>query len=109
MIQDADDCQAISDPIEVTDEMSCIEIPNTITPNDDGKNDTWNLNLTQYANAQTKVFSRWGRIVMTSTDLQINWDGSSMSGQSLPAGTYYYVLELNDGSITQNGPIIILR
>ena len=109
VIQDADDCQAISDPIEVTDEMSCIEIPNTITPNDDGKNDTWNLNLTQYANAQIKVFSRWGRIVMTSTDLQINWDGTSMSGQSLPAGTYYYVLELNDGSITQNGPIIILR
>jgi len=109
VIKDDDDCQAISETVTVTDEMSCIEIPNTITPNDDGKNDTWNLDLTNYSNAKIKVFSRWGRVVMVSTDLQISWDGTSISGQSLPADTYYYVLELNDGSVTQNGPIIILR
>ena len=109
VIKDASDCQVISDPVIVTDAMSCIEIPNTITPNGDGKNDTWNIDLTKYGSAKLQVFSRWGRVVMESTDLQINWNGTSFSGKALPADTYYYVLELNNGAFTQNGPIIILR
>lgn len=109
VVQDADDCQAVSNPVIITDEMSCIEIPNTITPNGDGKNDTWNIDLSLYGNARLQVFSRWGRIVMESSELQINWDGTSQSGKALPADTYYYVLELDGGSVTQNGPIIILR
>ena len=88
--------------------MSCIEIPNTITPNGDNKNDTWNLDFSKYKNANLKVFSRWGRIVMQTTELEIVWDGNAF-GQPLPADTYYYVLELNDASLTQTGPIIILR
>lgn len=109
VVKDASGCQAVSNAVYVTDEMSCIEIPNTITPNDDGKNDTWNLDFSNYASAKLQVFSRWGRIVMETTDLQIAWDGTSVNGQPLPADTYYYVLELNDGATTQNGPIIILR
>ena len=108
VVKDADDCQAISEEISVTDQMSCIEIPNTITPNGDNKNDTWNLDFSKYEDAHLKVFSRWGRVVMQSTELNIAWDGNAF-GQPLPADTYYYVLELNNGSINQSGPIIILR
>ena len=37
---------------------------------------------------------------------KINWDGNSSSGKALPSNTYYYILSLNNGEKTQNGPVI---
>ena len=108
-VTDGDDCVSLSDDILISDDMACIEIPNTFTPNNDDKNDTWNLDFTDYTNSKLQVFSRWGRIVFESSDLIVNWNGQSMSGDNLPADTYYYIIELNDGSRTQNGPIMLLR
>lgn len=108
-VRDGFDCEYILEDIMVTDAMDCIEIPNSFTPNGDGKNDMWNVNLTKYNNAILKVFSRWGRLVYETTSLEIHWDGRSMGGEDLPANTYYYILEINGGEMTQNGPITILR
>lgn len=108
-VRDGFDCETIIEEIMVTDEMDCIDIPNSFTPNGDDKNDTWNLDLSAYSSASLKVFSRWGRLVFESTDNIIRWDGKSMTGDDLPANTYYYILELNAGNMTQNGPITIVR
>ena len=56
-----------------------------------------------------EVYSRWGNLVWESTDLIINWDGNSLSGMALPSNTYYYILSLDGGAKTQNGPVILLR
>jgi gliding motility-associated-like protein len=108
-VRDGFDCEFIIDEFLVTDQMDCIEIPNSFTPNGDGKNDTWNVDLTQYSSAVLKVYSRWGRVVFETSELDIHWDGKSNNGQDLPANTYYYTLELNGGNTTQNGPITLLR
>ncbi|CAG5080294.1 hypothetical protein CRYO30217_01248 [Parvicella tangerina] len=108
-IKDGEGCIAKSDEVEVTDEMECIEIPNTFTPNDDGINDTWNLDFTAYSDVKLLVFSKWGREVFGSGDTEIHWDGLSPSGAKLPSGVYYYVLELNGGEIKQSGYITLLR
>lgn len=86
-----------------------IDVPSSFTPNGDEKNDTWDLNFEGYNEAVIVVYSRWGNKVYKSTDLEIHWNGNSDKGKELPAGSYYYVLELNGGDISQNGNVTILR
>ena len=52
-------------------------------------------------------FSKWGKIVAQFNDVMISWDGN-YEGEALPAGTYYYILQLGNG-VDQNGPITIVR
>jgi gliding motility-associated-like protein len=108
-LRDAAGCYFLTPSITITEEMACLEIPNTFTPNDDGKNDTWNLDFSAFKDVKLVVLSKWGREVFTSTDKIINWDGTSSSGQKLPAAVYYYVLELDGGDRKQTGYITLLR
>ena len=109
VVQDSEGCMATAEEVSITSEMACLDIPNTFTPNGDGKNDTWNLYFDGYGEVELTVLSKWGREVYQSTDLEIHWDGSSNSGAELPAGVYYYVLKLNRGDKKQNGVITLLR
>ena len=82
-----------------------------ITPNGDNSNDVWNiLGITSYSQATVKVFNRWGSMVYeTVGGLSYQpWDGTK-DGEPLPVGTYYYVIDLNNGDDPQTGPITILR
>jgi gliding motility-associated-like protein len=108
-LKDAAGCYFLTPTITVTEEMACLEIPNTFTPNNDGKNDTWNLDFSAFNQVKLVVLSKWGREVFTSTESIINWDGTSSSGQLLPAAVYYYVLELDGGERKQSGYITLLR
>jgi gliding motility-associated-like protein len=108
-VRDAENCIARSETVSVTPEMECIEIPNTFTPNDDGKNDTWNLDFSRYSDSKLLVFSKWGREVFGTADKLVRWDGASPGGAKLPNGVYYYTLELNGGEISQSGYITLLR
>jgi len=82
-----------------------------ITPNGDQMNDVWEiLDIENYPTAVVKVFNRWGEIVFESNggDAYIPWDGMFES-EDLPVGTYYYVIDLNNGEDAQTGPITIVR
>lgn len=73
-------------------------IPNTVTPNDDGVNDTWRiLYLESYPECRIRVFSRDGQPVYESIGYQVpGWDGK-YKGKKLPFGTYYYIIEPGSG------------
>ncbi len=74
-----------------------IRAPNTITPNGDGKNDRWKISgIQRFPNAEVTIYDRWGQRVFHSVNYGDGdrWDGTS-GGQKVPAGTYYYVIELN--------------
>ena len=109
MVRDLNDGILILDDVIITEEMDCFQIPNTFTPNTDGKNDTWNLDFSNYSNLKLEIYSKWGRLVWSTTDLLIRWDGTSLNGHELPSGTYYYILNLNSGEKSQTGPVILLR
>ena len=82
-----------------------------ITPNGDQMNDVWEiLDIENYPSAIVKVFNRWGEIVFESNGgaAYIPWDGMFES-EELPVGTYYYVIDLNNGEDPQTGPITIVR
>ncbi len=81
------------------------------TPNGDGTNDFWDIDdIIFYPNATVKVFDRWGKVVFSSVGYADNqrWDGK-YKGKDLQTGTYYYVIELKDGSEPYKGPVTIVR
>ncbi|MFC2116185.1 gliding motility-associated C-terminal domain-containing protein [Bacteroidota bacterium] len=81
------------------------------TPNDDGINDFWDIDyIVYYPNATVKVFDRWGKTVFSSIGYADNqrWDGK-YKDKELPIGTYYYIIDLKDGSEPSTGPVTIVR
>ena len=83
-------------------------IPNAFSPNGDGINDTWVIKyLDRYPNALVSIFDRDGQKIYYSENFT-SWDGK-YKNQPLPIGTYYYVINLNDGSPLLNGSVTIIR
>ena len=79
-----------------------IAIFDAITPNGDGFNDEWYLQrIDNYPQAVVKIFDRWGQLVFNSIGYSAPWDGTH-NGNKLPAGNYYYVIELNEPEIEDN-------
>lgn len=106
---DANGCIA-SDTVRI-DVYPEIKIPNGISPNGDGKNDTWVIdNIQQFPDCVVEVFNRWGELLFTSNGYTTPWDGR-YKGKELPVGTYYYVINLNSPTRTKpyTGPITIFR
>ncbi len=94
--------------ILVTNE-DCINIPSAFTPNSDGLNDTWILrNIDLYAGNSVKILNRWGQLLFESNGYGEPWDGR-YNGNELPSGTYYYIVDLNDGNDLLTGPITLVK
>jgi gliding motility-associated-like protein len=86
-----------------------ITIPNTFTPNNDNNNDTWEINaLITYPNCSMLVFNRYGQAVFKSTGYAKPWDGT-YEGKPVPAGAYYYVLDLKDNKPPLSGFVMVVR
>ncbi|MES2829448.1 MAG: gliding motility-associated C-terminal domain-containing protein [Bacteroidota bacterium] len=107
--QQSGDCESSRKEIKVKVGFSLANIPNTITPNNDGINDTWVLSdIKSYPNVNVKIFNRNGAIVFESQKYQTPFDGK-MKGVDLPIGTYYYHLKISDSCDPVTGSLTILR
>lgn len=84
--------------------------PGGFTPNGDGVNDVWQLNVAQFPNVTVEVFNRWGQRVFHSDGYKLPWDGM-YNNEPLPVGTYYYVINLNDPKFPNayTGPVTIMK
>ncbi|MBI2270498.1 MAG: gliding motility-associated C-terminal domain-containing protein [Bacteroidetes bacterium] len=82
---------------------------NMVTPNGDGKNDTWYIeNIENYTNNEVTIFNRYGQQVYHSFNYINNWDGR-YNGSYLPDGAYYYVLNFVGHDQLFKGTITILK
>ncbi len=63
-------------------------IPNIITPNGDGKNDSFRLPGLPAGPWQLRVFSRWGQLVYTVDNYQQDWQALGVAD-----GQYFYQLQ----------------
>ena len=71
-------------------------IPNSFTPSSDNEFTIWPIQgLHFFPECVVKVYNRWGNLVYESIGYQTPWDGT-YNGKSLPTGTYYYIVDLND-------------
>jgi len=73
-----------------------VKIPNVITPNGDGVNDTWSIeHIEDFPNSLVVIYNRWGNIVWKASNNGLQWDGTNYrNGELLPDGTYFYVIDL---------------
>ena len=89
-----------------------VEVPNAFSPNNDAFNDTWDIaGLSQFEYATLEVFDRWGQNVFRSVSYPNPWNGT-FRGKDVPAGTYYYVIHLNEPNADLaplTGHVAILR
>jgi len=85
-------------------------LPNTFTPNNDGQNDFFQpFPYCFIDRVEFTVFNRWGQVVFTSSDPNLNWDGTNLTGRELAEGTYYYTcryFERRVEGITPGGEIL---
>lgn len=66
--------------------------PNAFTPNDDGVNDFFYLNVTgtcEVLKFEIKIFDRWGRLVFQGDEATDQWDGT-YDGRQLKEGVYLW-------------------
>ncbi len=98
-------CRA-TDEIEVTMDIG---VPNFFTPNGDGYNDTWEIPfMTQHPDARIRIYDRFGTLMTSYLYREGGWDGTR-NGEPAREDTYWYVIELNNGSRPLKGPVTVKR
>ncbi len=95
--------------------IKSLVVPDIFSPNNDGVNDRLLIkNIDKYPNNSIKIFNRWGNKVWEAGPYLNNWDGTNqfgvtVGGNELPVGTYFYILELGDGSDAYKGYVYLNR
>jgi len=90
-------------------------IPEGFSPNSDGINDLFVIRgIDRFPANKIVIYNRWGDKVYEANPYQNTWDGKStlglkIGGDKLPIGTYFYVLDLGDGSKIYKGTIYLNR
>ncbi|MCV9931712.1 gliding motility-associated C-terminal domain-containing protein [Flavobacterium sp. LS1R47] len=94
----------------------CLVVYNEFTPNNDGANDVFKIDcLENYPNNSLNVYNRYGALVYKQNHYNNDWDGIANvsgainKGDKLPAGTYYYVLDIGADGIVKTGWLSIIR
>jgi gliding motility-associated-like protein len=95
-VMDANDCNAS----QVVD-LGCsplieIIVPQFLSPNNDDLNETWIIqNLEFYPDNKVTVYNRWGNVVYEAEPYNNDWNGhyKGTKAESLPAATYFYVID----------------
>jgi gliding motility-associated-like protein len=85
-------------------------LPNIFSPNKDGKNDLFvPFPYRGVSSIDLHIYNRWGIEVFSTTNPDINWDGTStQTGQSCGAGVYFYQCKVNYLRLKEpSDPIII--
>jgi gliding motility-associated-like protein len=87
-----------------------VKVPNTFTPNGDGYNDVWEIDLLPiFDNCVLEVYNTAGQLVYRTIGYSKPWDGTR-NGSPLPAGTYYYAIDLKVPNANRlSGYITIIR
>jgi gliding motility-associated-like protein len=115
-VTDKNDCSATSKVfVEVIDTKPVdFYIPNAFTPNDDGVNDFFEINLPSGIVFKTlQIFDRWGELIFQSNNPQNSWDGT-YKGKLMPLEVYIYVLNYASNRATENelsfsGDVTVIR
>jgi gliding motility-associated-like protein/uncharacterized repeat protein (TIGR01451 family) len=73
-------------------EIQPFRIPNALTPNNDGKNDVFEIpGLGKYASNKITILNRYGDQVLERENYGNDWNAAGLT-----AGTYFYLLRVTD-------------
>lgn len=88
----------------IQENISVIGFPKFFTPNNDGVNDTWQVNgISSMFQPETKIliFNRFGKLLKEINPLGDGWDGR-YNGEKLPSDDYWFSVTLQDGRLFKN-------
>jgi gliding motility-associated-like protein len=92
-----------------------IFVPNSFTPNDDGKNDFFipqGMGLDN-ENFEMYIFNRWGELIYETHSLNRPWDGRSKNGKKVSKTEVYVwlvkTLDSNGNAIELKGHVTLLK
>lgn len=85
------------------------KIPNLISPNGDGVNDTWVIpqNYVSGTNTEVLIISSQGKIALRTKNYQNNWPENQIAFGSINP-VYYYIITTSDGK-TKKGSITVVK
>jgi len=113
-ITDAMGC-VTRDTIEVKSNPEiCITIYKVFSPNDDNIHEFWEIeNIDLYPQALVQVYDRTGSKIYNRRNY-INskedaFSGKDQQGRTLPSGTYYYIIDLENEDAVFKGALTIVR
>jgi gliding motility-associated-like protein len=100
------------DTVKLTS-LNILNPPNTLVPGRPPY-DKWVIaNIQKYTDCVLKIFDVNGRLVKSydnGYDNNLPWNGTrDKTGEYLPAGTYYYILDPKNGRKIQTGYVTIHR
>ena len=113
-ITDAMGC-VTHDTIEVkSDPAICITVYKVFSPNDDDIHEFWEIeNINLYPEALVEVYNRSGKQVYRRRNYvnaeEHAFDGKDQEGVTLPSGTYYYIIDLENKDTVFKGTVTIVR
>ncbi|TNE55729.1 MAG: T9SS type B sorting domain-containing protein [Bacteroidetes bacterium] len=90
-----------------------LHIPNIFTPDGDGTNDGFFIDVTnkQGKEMHVEVYNRWGSLLKTIDDFVDFWDGTH-NGKPASEGVYFFKYRVvgNDGNVTEgHGNVTLIR
>lgn len=81
-----------------------------MTPNGDGMNDVWQVRgLPDFKGTNIKIYTRGGQLVYESIGNYTKPFDGRFRDKELPAGVYYYVIDLRAECKPLGGSITLLR
>lgn len=103
-----------SDRSNVVCKDNCVtyKLPNVITPNGDGKNDTFTpLDCPRFVAATLfVVYNRQGtKVYEGANDPAINWKGTDTNGNPLAFGTYYYEAQVRTIRLNADNEVFTVK
>lgn len=104
-------CTSSSSVIIFMEYLANIGVPNSFSPNDDGKNDVLYVKGVGITDMIFRVYNRYGQMVFESLKQSLGWDGA-YKGELENSATFVYTLEytLVDGTTGKtNGNITLIR
>ncbi len=96
----------------VTTNSEAFVLPNTFTPNGDGINDELTLWLNGLEDISFVVLDQSNKVVFSSTQAKVFWDGRLQNGDPAPSGTYQYFFTGKDATgrwINKQSTLTIIR
>lgn len=97
----------ISEPIDPFPEVE--NIPNIVSPNGDGINDTWTIPqaFVMGTNTEVTILDNQGKVVLKTNDYQNNWPDTNYDLGSVNQVFYYIIKSQNNG--TKKGSITLIK
>ncbi|WCO00346.1 T9SS type B sorting domain-containing protein [Psychroserpens ponticola] len=81
----------------ITKDIVVIDAPKFMTPNEDGRFDTWHITgVETLPGTIIYIFDRYGKLIKTLTSNSPGWNGT-YNGSVMPNSDYWYIAKVKDG------------